>query len=324
MALHTFRRFLVIVPLAVLALPAQALAQTPAPNCVSPSPCNDAYLQSIPVNRRGEELPQDAIKDIRDTSATTTQTDLFAPPATGGGAERLDCSGTTYGKTVWYDMHPTINGTADIKAAGLDAAISVYEFDPATSRITSRLNCVSEPGGISEEMLVDVKAGKSYTIQIGGISTAAGPAGGMLEFTFEFFGNRDGDTFLDALDKCPMQPGTQDGCPRELRATPTLRAAPTAKGIKIASLRVEAPKGAKVRARCKRRCRFTQTRTVTGEAVSFSRLRGRSLRAGAVLEVLVTKPDSIGVHTSWKISRGGFKRTNRCLQPGSTRPSKCP
>jgi len=310
---HTLLRFLSVLALALFAWPAQSLAQ---------APLNDSYLQSIPVNKRGEALPQEPIKDVRNTAEATTQTELFAPMATGGGPERLDCRGTAYGKTIWYDMHPTISGTADIKAAGFDAAISVYEFDPATSKLTTRLDCASAPGGISEEILVEVKAGKSYTVQIGGLDPGTGPAGGQLEFTFEFFGNRDGDTFLDALDKCPTQAGTQDGCPPKLDSNATLVAVGTASGVKIQSLRVEADKGTKVRARCRLRCTFSQTKTSRSGTVSFSLLRGRSLRAGAVLEVFVTKANSIGNYTRWNISRGAIKRTLLCLPPGKSVPKK--
>ena len=294
------------------ALPAAALAVPPS---------NDGYIQSVSVNAPNTPLTQDQVKDTRDTREATVQADLFTPPTAGGGAERTDCAGTQYGATVWYDFHPSANGTVRVQAAGYDAAVAVYEFDPTSARIGARVDCSNVPGA-TEELFVKVKKGKSYTIQIGGSDTGAGPATGDLDFTFEYLADTDGDGVLDALDKCPTQPGTSDGCPAVLTVLPTLTALPTGNGIRIRSLSVAAPKGALVKVRCSRAgCAFNQTRTVpTSKPLAFARLRNRSLRAGARLEIFVTRKQSIGSYIRYVVTPGGFKRTVRCLRPGSLVP----
>ena len=56
--------------------------------------------------------------------------------------------------------------------------------------------------------------------------------------------------------------------------------------------------------------------------MSFPLLRGRSLPAGAVIEIFVTKANSIGAYTRYDVVRGNFKRVDRCLRPGSHTPRR--
>jgi hypothetical protein len=302
-----------------LLLAVAGLVAVPGAASAAP-PVNDAYLQSIPVNQRGTPLTEEQVKDARDTREATVQTDLFAPPASGGGPERTDCRATHYGATVWYDFHPQSDGVVRVQAAGYDAAVSIYEFDPATAKIGARLDCSNETG-TTEELFVDVTKGKSYTIQIGGNDAGLGPATGDLDFTFEYLSDRDGDGTLDALDKCPDQPGTSDGCPEKLTALPRLRAIPTAGGVKVSSLTVQTPKGARVRVRCTHGCKFTQSRTaVKAGTLAFPRLANRQLPAGSRLEIFVTKKQSIGAYFRYSVTRGSFKSIVRCLAPASLSP----
>ena len=302
-----------IVSAASAALPAAAFAVPPV---------NDNYLSSLPVNQRATQLTQEQVKDLRDTREATVQADLFAPPATGGGPERTECQGTNYGATVWYDFHPHVNGTVRIATAGYDAVVSVYEFapPPANPTITRRVDCVNQ-AGTTEELFVEVKRGASYTIQIGGVDAGAGPATGMLDFTFEYLQDTDADTVLDPLDRCPTQAGSRDaaGCPPQLNPTVTLRAVPTGNGVQVRSLLVNAPRGSSVRVRCRRGCVFSQTRRAL-RVVGFPRLRNRRLPAGAWLEIYVTQPRAIGRYIRYTITRGNFRRTTRCLRPGSMTP----
>lgn len=310
------RHAAVAVALGCLALPELAAAAPPA---------NDGYLQSISVNAPGSPLPREDVKDARDTREATVQADLFAPPGAGGGPEPTRCGGAPIGKTVWYDFHPDAPGTAEIQAGGYDATVAVYEFDPRTTRLTRAVTCANNPPGAIEDVFVEVERGKAYTVQIGGVDAGAGPAGGNLQFGFEFFPDRDRDGIFDPLDRCPSTPGTQarGGCPLELRSTPKLRAMPTRSGLRARSLSVQAPRGARVRVRCRRRCSFTQSRTVgSSRAVRFSRLRGRRLPTGARLEILVTRSGAIGSFHRYTITRGNFRRIDRCVPPGSTKPRK--
>ena len=51
-------------------------------------------------------------------------------------------------------------------------------------------------------------------------------------------------------------------------------------------------------------------------------LRGRALPAGARIEIFVTKAHAIGSYVRYDVVRGNFKRTDRCLRPGSHTPRK--
>jgi PKD domain-containing protein len=99
----------------------------------------------------------------------------------------------------------------------------------------------------------------------------------------------------------------------------------TARGARIRTLIVRAPKGAKVMVRCKGRCPARrQAKAIKSGSARFKRFE-RSLVAGTVLEVLVTQTDRIGKFTRFKIRRGRApQRTDRCLMPGSTKPTTCP
>lgn len=285
-------------------------------------PSNDGYLTSISVNARGTPLTQEQVKDIRDTSEASVQSDLFSPPSAGGGVERTDCRGTRFGATVWYDFHPHVDGTVRVQAAGFDAAIGVYEFNPGNSRLGAQLDCSNE-AGFTEELFVQVERGNAYTIQIGGSDIGLGPGTGILDFTFEYLADTDGDGVLDVLDKCPRQAGTSDGCPPELRGLPTLRATSNGNGIRVRSLSVDVTRGARVQVRCRRGCAYRQSKTATtARPVRFVQLRNRRLPAGALLEIFVTKRQSVGTYIRYTVTRGSFTRIVRCLRPGSLIPRR--
>jgi hypothetical protein len=53
-------------------------------------------------------------------------------------------------------------------------------------------------------------------------------------------------------------------------------------------------------------------------------LRGRRIRAGAVLEVRITRPDMIGKVTTFKVRRARRPaQETRCLPPGAAKPMRC-
>jgi hypothetical protein len=305
-----------LVALAALAVPAVAFAVVPS---------NDDYLKSFPINRPETRLTREEAKAVVDTTEATTQPDVFAPEvaAGGGGPENTVCKGRAFGKTVWYDLHPDVDGAVEIQTGGFDVAINVYEFDNRSAKILRPVGCSAEPG--TQDFIVPrVEGGRHYTVQVGGLDagTGLGPAGGSLQISFQFFADRDDDNVFDPLDSCPDQPGIRaaGGCPPELRSTPKLTATPTATGIIVKKLSVSATKGAKVEVRCRRRCSGHQARTAG--VVSFPLLRGRALPAGAVIEIFVTKRASIGSYVRYEIVRGNFKRVDRCLRPGSHKPRK--
>ena len=310
-------------------LTAAALVAAPALAAAAP-PANDNYLASTSITTS-------PFTDTVDTTDATTQADLFNPNAQGqplGGyvAENTSCNGAPIGKTVWYDLRPSSAGGVEITTAGFDAAVAVYEWNPADSKITRELKCQNTPGP-TEDVLLDVERGKSYTFQVGGVNGAAGP----LNFTLEYFPDADGDGVLDALDKCPATPGIErfGGCPPSLRGkvSPSLSFANAAGGIRITRLVVDGvPKGAKVTA-----SGGGGSQTVKAKRsgrVTLARLVGRTARAGSKVTVRVTlghtgigtyKFGATGALFAWPVKSGGLgARVQKCLKVGSaTRIVSC-
>ncbi len=106
------------------------------------------------------------------------------------------------------------------------------------------------------------------------------------------------------------------------------------RGTNFRVLTVDAPNGATVTVRCSGRgCPFTKSTRAAraGERLAYAarklrirKLEGRLLRAGVTIKIFVTQAGTVGKYTSIKI-RGGKppKRVDRCLMPGSMRPTQC-
>ena len=286
----------------------------------APGPINDHYLQSLRLNDPGKRLERkDTLRDVRDTTNASVQTDLFSPPQSGGPAEPTQCQGVSYGKTVWYDFYPDVTGLVRIRASGFDNVISVVRFDRNSGQPDlGSLLCANGSSSTTEEFLVRVRRGDSYSIQLGGVNDA----GGSLEFLFDFLADTDGDGVLDDVDRCKRLDGPErrSGCPQRLKGEATLRARPTAGGIELVGLSVSATRGARVTVSCSRGC--SRQVKKARRNVAFPGLRGRQLRAGAKLVVRVTKRGAIGAYTAYRILAGNFKKVERCTNPGSKRPRK--
>jgi hypothetical protein len=296
---------------ALLALPASSYAQAPV---------NDNYLQSLRLNDPGSRLERkDTLRDVRDTTSATVQTDVFSPPQTGGPPELTTCSGTSFGKTVWYDFYPDVNGLARLRASGYDTVLAVVPFNRRNARPSfDRALCNNSSNSTTEEFLVQVRKGDSYSVQIGGANNAGGP----LEFLFDFLADSDGDGVLDTVDRCDRLDGPEsnNGCPRRQRVSTTLRARPTAGGIEIDGLTVKARRGSRVVVTCSSGCRKQVKRAKS--AVGFPVLRGVALPAGAKLDIRVTKKGFFGEFARYTILPGNFKKTERCMNPGSSKLRK--
>jgi hypothetical protein len=299
---------LLAISMGLLVLPAMASAQAPV---------NDNYLDSLALNQHGTRLERkDTLSDKRDTSLATVQGDIFAPPKGGGGPERTSCKTTNYGKTVWYDFYPDVNGLVRLRANGFDTVISVvpFNFSTAVPNFPGSL-CSNDSPSTSEEYLARVRKGRSYTVQIGGVNNA----GGNLEFLFDFLADTDSDGVIDDSDDCPRVKGTgKNGCPVRLRPDITLTARGTAGGIEIVKLKVKSSRKARIEVKC----RACPKQVKRGKRVSFGRLAGQALSAGSKLEIRVTRKGAIGSYTAYKISAGAFDKVTRCMNPGSRKPRK--
>jgi hypothetical protein len=187
------------------------------------APANDNYLDSIPINAPGSALTQNQYFDSQDTTFATVQDDLFGPGG-GGGPEFTVCNNAfRYGKTVWYDFYPHVNGSVRILTTGFDTVVGVvpFAYPPAASfPVTNEWFCYDDPSPTTlEEVSFPVTGGRAYTLQIGGYAEPlpGDPANadfGALEFRFNYFPDRDGDGVLDNVDQCQTTPGSQaNGCP---------------------------------------------------------------------------------------------------------------
>jgi len=298
------------------------------------APPNDHYLSSLQM-QEGDRVARQ-FSEVVDTTEATVQGDLFNPnrdgiPFAGGGPEPLDCDGASLGKTVWYDFIPEVSGGAEILASGYDTVVAVHEYDPDTARITRTLVCQNSGAG-EDVILPSVEAGRAYTVQVGGL----GGAGGVLDFSFLFFGDRDEDGVLDEQpDRCLSRPGipAAGGCPPRLNASASLGWANTATGVRFTSALIRgAPRGARIELRCRRCGVRREVRRSRGKPVRMRRLIGRDAPAGAVLEIFVTQDErgrgryrhgAFGTYLRYVFEPGGIrKRTTRCLAPGSKKPRK--
>ena len=326
----TLRGLVLATTAALLAVPAAALAQAP--------PENDNYLQSLQVNAPGSELPRgQTVQALSDTTFATEQADLFSPPQSGGPPEPTQCESSPYGKTIWYDIYPdrSVVARITVNGNGFDPVIGIINFNAANAQPNFPGTCIDRLSFVNEVLEVPLLRGRAYTVQVGGYNFT----GGGVETLFDFLR-------LPTVD-----------------ASPTLRARPTSNGIRVSSLRVDAPRGARVEVTCTRRACRKQARRATTDfvgyqelgrlepgrpqaqptaswskngdggssvepranssrVVSFRNVR-RSFRSGARIRIKVTQQNTIGRYIEYRVVRGNFKRTNRCIEPGSSRPRSC-
>jgi hypothetical protein len=113
-----------------------------------------------------------------------------------------------------------------------------------------------------------------------------------------------------------------------LSPTPLVRivGVPTANGAQVNLLTVTAPKGTHVGVRCKgANCPYEHKRfTSKGKRVILRKL-ARTYREGTVIEVRITKSETIGKLTRLRIRAGDNPaRLDRCLRPGKpNKPFSC-
>jgi hypothetical protein len=289
------RRRIAIAALATLLAMAGTATVTASAAAPEP-PINDNYLSSLNLNNPHTALNrEDTLRDERNTAAATVQSDILNPPSHGGPAELTGCKGVSEGRTIWYDFYPDANGLIRVRtSAAFGTVMAVMPFDPKTllPDYGERQCAVNEPTAAGE-LLENVQAGKSYTVQVGGVEEAGGP----LEVLFDYL-----------------------VAPKHVQAEATLTAQPLAGGVRVVGLSVSAPKKARVEVRCTRGC---SPQAVTARSVGFPRLRGAVLPSGSALKIYVTAKNEIGAYIEYRIGRGSFKRIQRCLAPGSKKLESC-
>lgn len=125
----------------------------------------------------------------------------------------------------------------------------------------------------------------------------------------------------------PTRPA-KSSAPRLLRPFPRVRIQGrlTRRGAMFTRITVTAPRGTRVQADCDGRgCprRLVKT-TGTSGVVRLSSLLG-SYRSGTEIVIRATRAGAIGKYTEIVVRRGKApRRTDRCLKPGATVPTRCP
>jgi hypothetical protein len=109
----------------------------------------------------------------------------------------------------------------------------------------------------------------------------------------------------------------------------------TSSGVKLALLTAQVPLGARVTVSCRGpgcptraesrvAAASTKRRRPATVVIGFRRFQ-RSLRAGVILEIRVSKPGRIGKFTRFSIGHGVVpKRIDTCLAPSGSKPMRCP
>jgi hypothetical protein len=294
-AIHKYTpRSILIAALAAIVVTGVTAATTAGAAAPEPPPINDNYLTSLNLNNPHTKLNrEDTLTDVRNTSAATVQSDILSPQP--GPAELTGCEGVSEGKTVWYDFFPDANGFMRVRtSATFGTVMAVMPYNPTTllPENNERVCAVNQPTKAGE-LFASVQAGKSYTVQVGGVNSA----GGELEVLFDYFVQL-----------------------KHLQAETTLTAEPLAGGIKVVSLLVSSPTKAQVEVRCTRGC---SPQAASGKSVGFARLHGAVLPNGSTLKIFATAKNEIGTYIEYRISHDRFKKVQRCLAPGTKKPESC-
>jgi hypothetical protein len=307
------RTLFAVCALALLAMPAAASAQGGP---------GDNLSDAIPVSPGPLELTP----SVRGLTVDTTNYTVEA-------GEFNQCGNSVYGKTVWGAFGVNRTGRIDITAAGYDAVIGLarltntgIEGGPCTDRLAGKIE--SYP----RDNLPTVQKGEVYALQVGGFQAPDGSiAGGPVEVAVELLPPErvQGDAIL------------------------TWRSARG--GIRVTSIKVDGPRGSAAGISClRKRCGRNQVienpklkgafanpiakvspgaksssgpklkpvsrakePTIRSAATAF---RGRTVKNGARLLVVVLATDQIGQAFYWDVRKNAAgTKTLGCVEPGSTR-----
>jgi hypothetical protein len=206
---------------------------------------------------------------------------------------------------------------------------------------------------------IPVEAGKTYDVQVGiqcitNNDCTQQQVGGVYTFSLGYDPDTDGDGVLDSVDVCRTTPGPaanggcppdddHDGVPNALDRCPANPGSPTAGGCPVlgaligqnfASLTrirqlyvTQVKKGTTVRAFCHGNGCFPEhkvrARRNKGKIVL---VKNWTVKRGDVITITATSPGSIGKYRRIRIRRGSAPTVGDilCLQPGSSKPSRCP
>jgi hypothetical protein len=313
----TLKRAVVFALIALAALPASAGAQAH----INP-PSGDAYLDSLIVSSPSSPLQVNRpVGFIADTTSYTIQSDLANPPSSGGPPEPNQCGNTTYGNTIWSAVYFKHYGRLNVTTSGpFDSVIGAVPFKSLNNALPNIRKglCYDGLAGFDENASFLVSPKQWWAIQVGG----AGPSGGQVQVKFE-------------LKKPPAVGG---------QAFLFWKTGP----LRISDMYVKSvPKGQKITLSCtkhacsKRRISVRSKPAATSSGKRFAKassafravvreakgrvevLKNHKVKAGAKIELRLSRPGFIGKYYVWSVSKNGISAaTTLCMNPGSTTPRK--
>jgi hypothetical protein len=213
-----------------------------------------------------------------------------------------DASSSRATKTVTVSNRPPV------------ASFTIVPVNPLARELVVLTSAAADPDGPIVLQEWDLNGDGVFGDQTGEAALARWPRPGTYPVALRVT-DRDGAT--DVLQQSVI---VSPRPPKQFSRTPIVRVVgvPTEGGALLSLLTVNAPKGAHVGIRCRGDgCPYKRKRTISkGRRIVFRAMAG-SFDAGAVIQIRVTRPETIGRYTRIKIRAGRRPaRVDRCLMPG--------
>ncbi len=317
-------------------------AAFPASAAAGAGPYDD-YLFPNFLNDRSTRLKYNDEQFFEvNTTAYTTQDDMFDPPASGGPGEPNLCTirGNEYfyGNTAWAVFYAHRWGRMRVTTAGaFDSLIGIFPFnspnDPRPH--IQQGGCFNYYRTFDEKAPFIVVPGHWYAVQVGGTP----PQGGKIQISYVLRKPTkvSGRAFLYGkpnpvrVTRMFVKNVSRDAtvklrCTKGACRKHTVRPAHkvvagkaavgtrTAHGIKtVAGPAADTSEGAV----------FKPIVRSAGRRVNLKKYFGKRVKRGAKIELRITNFGQIGQYYRWKAKRGTIPPpTTRCMKPGSSKPRK--
>jgi hypothetical protein len=261
------------------------------------------------------------------TGATTIDWDL------DGDGVCNDASGLTASRTFAaagpYDVKICLDGTAATQTQTVTvlnrpptASFNLSPSHPVAGDAVTLTSTGVDPDGPIVAQQWDLDGDGAFDDSLGEIAHYTWPRAGTYPVGLRVIDRDGASAVARAIVVVDPRP------PKQFHTTPLVRfvGAPTATGARLDLLTVAAPRGARIGVRCRGGgCPYRHRRTKSkGKTIALRKL-ARSFKAGAVIEIRVTKPDTIGKYTRLRFRAGRTPlRIDRCLRPGKpNKPYRC-
>jgi PKD repeat protein len=234
--------------------------------------------------------------------------------------------GTKVVRLTTSDQYSSDDATHNVTVIDPSAPRAALGFNPtkpiAGQRVTFQANVQPSSGQRITGLNWDLDSDGQFDDAKGATATHVFDSQGVYRIALEALQSNGTRAVAEGTVRVDPRPGI-------LRpARIHLRAALLQSGARVQLLGVRAPKGSQATVRCRGKgCPAKERRKVIGKSgsVRFTTYQHR-LRAGIRLEIYVRKAGTIGVYTRYTIRGHGRNpsRTDACLLPNVTKPTRCP